>query len=156
MVADDIGHAGRGVAGRVHGRDLKATDFDVVSIVQQPVELAAVAGEFGACVEKLAKGVLHGGDVRADGQPAAQVLVQVRRCREVVGVHMCLQQPLHLQAELANAPDQPVGTGGAGTARLGVVVEHAVDHRALAGGAIPGQVAEGERGRVEEGFDLQA
>jgi hypothetical protein len=77
-------------------------DLVGVAIVEQPVELAAVALELGAFVEDLAEGVLHDGDVLADADLAAQLLLDIGRGRQVVGVDMGLDQPLELEAVLAD------------------------------------------------------
>ena len=156
VVGEQVGHAGGGMARGVQGAHFQAAQHEGVAVGQQSVKLAAVASKFGAGIEQLAKLVLHRGDVRADGQLAAEIFLQVGRRRQVVGMHMGFQQPLHLQAQFVHAVHQAVGTLGVGAAALGVVVQHAVDQGALRRGRIPGDVAEGEGGRVEEGFDVQA
>ena len=153
-IGDHIGHAGRSVTGCVQGLGLEGTNLKTVAIAQQAVELAAVASEFGARVEQLAKHVLHRGDVRTNGQLAAQVFLQIGRCRQMVSVHMRLQNPLHAQIQRLHTRHQLVGAGGAGAARLGVVVQHAVDQGALPGRQVGQDVAEGERGRIKKGFDV--
>ena len=70
-----------------------AADLVGVAILEQPVELAAVALELGALVEHLAEGVLHDGDVLADADLAAELALDVGRGRQVVGMDMGLDQP---------------------------------------------------------------
>jgi hypothetical protein len=96
-VAHHMGHAGRRVAGRVDREGAHAADHVGVAILEQRVELAAVALELGAFVEDLAEGVLHHGDVAADADLAAELLLDVGRARQVVGMDMGLDQPLELQ-----------------------------------------------------------
>jgi len=74
----------------------------------------------------------------------------------VVGVHVRLEQPLHLGTQLAHARDQAVGARRRGAAGRRVVIEHAVDQRALHRRAVEHEVAEGRGRRVEQRFDVQA
>ena len=153
-ICDHIGHARRGVAGGVQSLGLQSTNLECLAIAQQAVELATVAGKFGARIEQLAKHVLHLGDVRTNGQLAAQLLLQIGRGRQMVSVHMRLQNPLHTQVQRLHTRHQLVGAGGAGAARLGVVVQHAVDQGALPGAQVGQDVAEGERGRIKKRFNV--
>ena len=50
-----------------------------VAVLEQTVELAAVALEFGAFVEDLAEGLLHDGDLLADAELAAELALDVGR-----------------------------------------------------------------------------
>ena len=87
--------------GRVHGEGRHAADRVGVAVLEQPVELAAVALELGAFVEDLAEGLLHDGDVLADADLAAELALDIGRGRQVVGMDMRLDQPFELQAVLA-------------------------------------------------------
>ena len=62
-IADHMDHAGGRVARRVHGEGLHVADLVGVAILEQRVELRAVALELGAFVEDLAEGVLHDDDL---------------------------------------------------------------------------------------------
>jgi len=64
------------MAGGVQGAGLQFADLVAVAVMEQVIELAAVAGEVGAGVEHLAEGVLDGADVVADGELAAHLLLQ--------------------------------------------------------------------------------
>jgi hypothetical protein len=66
-VADDIGQTGRGMAGHMQHRGLQPADLEPVAVVEQMVELAAVAAEVGPFVEDLAEHRLDGEDLMADG-----------------------------------------------------------------------------------------
>jgi hypothetical protein len=57
------------------------------------VELAAIAGEAAAGIEQLAEHLLHLADVAADGDAPAELLLEVGRGRQVVGVGMGFQYP---------------------------------------------------------------
>ncbi len=61
------------MAGCVHRAGLDRADLEGVAILEQVVELAAVALEFGAGIEDLAEGVLDDGDLVADAEPAAEL-----------------------------------------------------------------------------------
>ena len=67
---------------------------------EQPVELAAVALEFGALVEDLAERLLHDDDGVADADLAAELVLDIGRGRKMVGVDMGLDQPFELEAML--------------------------------------------------------
>jgi hypothetical protein len=75
-----------------------AADIVGVAVLEQGVELRAVALELGAFVEDLAEGVLHDHDLVTDADLAAELVLDVRRSRKVVGVHMGLDDPLKLEA----------------------------------------------------------
>jgi len=80
--------------------------------------------EFGLQVEDAFEHVLHVGDGGPYRNAAAQVLAQVVRCREVVGMGMGFQNPLHAQTLLFDKCHQRICRIGAGAASLGVVVEY--------------------------------
>ena len=101
-VADDMDHAGRRVAGGVEGERLHRADFVGVAIFKERVELRTIALELGAFVEDFAKGLLHVDDLGADADFPAELLLQVRRGRQVVGVDMGLDDPLCPQTLFLN------------------------------------------------------
>ena len=90
----------------------------------------------------------------ADAQRAAELLLQVGRGREMVGVDVGLQHPFDLEAMLAHESDHPIGGMAVGAARGRVIVQHRVDQGALAGGRVDRDVAHRVGGRVEEARDL--
>jgi hypothetical protein len=102
--------------------------MEAVALAEQPVELRPVAPELGAFVEHLAEGVLHDADVLADADPAAQPLLQIGRGRQVVGVDVGLEYPLHLQPFGPHMGDDGIGRGGVGPPARVVEIEHAVDY----------------------------
>src|SRR6516225_739177 len=71
-VAHHIGHRVRRVAWRVHGDRVEFADREALAIYEQPVELAAVALEFGPGIENLAEDVLDDTDVLADAECAPE------------------------------------------------------------------------------------
>ena len=68
-----------------------------VAVLEQAVELAAVALELGAFVEDLAEGLLNDGDLVADAELAAELLLDVGRGGEVIGMNMRFDQPFELE-----------------------------------------------------------
>lgn len=153
-VADQVGHAGRGMAGGVDGPGLDVADPERLAVVEQVVELAAVGGELRLGVEQLAEGVLHHGDVVADGQGAAELLLEEVSGAEVIGMNVGLEDPLHAQALFAHMGDEAIGAVVRGAPGGGIVVQYGVNKRALAALRIAHHVAVGEGGRIEEGFDM--
>ncbi len=153
-VTDDVGHAGRGVARGVEGAGLHVADLEAVAVVEQVIELTAIGGEPAACVEQLAEGVLHHGDAITDRQFAAQLLLEIGRRAQMVGVHMGFQQPLHPQVLVAHVVDQALRACMGGAAGCRVVVQHRVDHRTLARFRVADHVAVGKGRGIEEGFDV--
>src|SRR4051812_26093313 len=75
------------------GRAGQAADRIAIAVLEQPVELAAVARELGIFVKHLAKGILHHGDALADADLAAKFRLDVGRSREMAGMHMRLDEP---------------------------------------------------------------
>ena len=132
----------------------QGADAERLAVLEQVLELAAVHRERLAEVEQAGEFRLHLGDSRADGQAPAQFALQEDGRRQVVGVHVGLQQPFHLQVVLANVGDQAFGAGMAGAPGGRVVVEHRVDDGAGAAGRVAHHVAVGGGGRVEEGSDV--
>ncbi|RMN37933.1 hypothetical protein ALQ60_102022 [Pseudomonas syringae pv. papulans] len=150
-----VTHARRRVSGRVHGLDLKRAEGERRVVFQQHIELAAITGKVGRRVEQRAEGFLHGGDVAANDNLPTQPLFQIRRCREVISVHVGFENPLHRGAQRLRPFDHPVGRLGPGAAGLGVVIEHAVDQRTLLAVQVHHQIADGPGMRVEERFDME-
>ncbi len=97
------------MAGRQHGERRHRADPVGVAILEQAVELAAVALELGALVEDLAEHLLHDLDVLADAELAAELPLNVGRRRKVVRVRVRLDQPFNLEAVLVHEVDDPVG-----------------------------------------------
>ena len=120
------------MAGRVQRARRDRAQHEVVAVLEQPVELTAVALEIRAGVEDLAEHVLHDGDVPADGEQAADLALQVGRCREVVGMDVGLEDPLDLEPMLPHERDHAVGRVAVRVTGGGIVVQHRVDERASA------------------------
>jgi hypothetical protein len=142
------------MAGRVHREAGHSADLVGVAVVEQPVELRAVALELGAFVEDLAEGVLHHGDVAPDADLAAQLPLDIGRGGQVVGVDMGLDQPFQRQAPVADMGDQLVGMV-IGDAAGGIVdVHHGIDDGAGVRSGVLHHIADGVRGGIEEALHL--
>lgn len=90
-VADDVAHAGGGVARRVQGAALQRADGKQLAIGKQMVELAAVARHVVASVEQLAEYLLHRDDMLADADLATQHFLQIGRGGQMIRMHMGFQ-----------------------------------------------------------------
>src|SRR5579863_10432329 len=88
-----------------------------------------------------------------DGDLPSQSFAQIRRRRQVIGVDMGLQQPVHLQSMHLDMGNERIGRGGGGAARGGIKVEHAVDDRREASGGIMDDIGDREGRLVEEGVN---
>jgi len=137
------------MSGRVNHLGLEVADLEAFPVLEQVIELRAVAGDVGG-VEYRAKNALHVANVLADADLRAGLELDVGRPRQVVGVRVRLQHP----------SDRDSGLGGGGQDRLGrmdrcpaaavVEVEHGIDDGTVPAALIPDQVAHGVGGLVEE------
>src|SRR5699024_5311075 len=135
---------------RVHDTRRDAADRECVAVGEELVELAAVTLECGSCIEDLAERVLNDGDVLTDADATAELLLDIGRGREMIGMNVGLQNPVELQAVAADEFDQAVGRVKIGTPGERLVVEHRVDHRADAGRGVAGDIAYSIGGLVKE------
>ena len=76
------------MAGRMDGESRHRADLVGVAIFEQPVELAAVALKIGAFIEDLAEYLLHDSDLLTDPDLAAELVLNVRSSRQMIGMHM--------------------------------------------------------------------
>ena len=76
--------------------------------LEQVVKLAAIGVEFGLQVEDGLEYGLHIGNRRANGDLAAQVFAQVVGRRQVVGMGVGFENPLHGQRPLFDEGHQGV------------------------------------------------
>lgn len=66
-ITNHMVHAGRRVAGCMDGSGVDAADLVGFAVFEKVVELAAITGEIGSCIEYRCEGVLHRADVFANG-----------------------------------------------------------------------------------------
>ncbi len=153
-VAKLVSHASRGVARHIHGVASQAAHVDGVPIGKQMVKLRAVQLEAGFHVEDALEHFLHAADVVANRGFAAQVLLQIRRGAQVVGMGMGFHNPLDLQIIGFDKFDNFVSRLVAGAARLGVVVQHRVDDGASRAWFFVNHIGDGPGGGVKNAMDL--
>ena len=130
-------------------------DLVAVAIPKQTVELAAVALEFGAFVEHLAKGLLHDLDVLTDPQLATKLALDIGRSGQVIGMDMGLDQPFELELVLLNIGDYRVGAVIGNAACRIVDIHHGIDDCTGHGIGIFDDIADGICRGIEEGGDLR-
>ena len=120
---------------------------------KEAVELRAVSRESRALVEHFRKDVLDRANFATDGKRAAELLFEIGRGREMIGVIVRFEEPLHAQALLTDVLDHCVCELERGSPRRLVEVENAVDDGRVSRRGIVGNVS-GRKGRfVEERLD---
>ena len=127
---------------------------EALAVVERAGRTRAVAGDVLE-VEDRAEAPLHVGDMLADPHLGPGARLQVGRRRKVVGVGVGLEHPVEGQPFRRGGRENPVRRRSGGLAGAVVEVEHRVDGRRLAAGAVPDQVADGVRRLVEEGLDRE-
>src|SRR3546814_19397452 len=100
------------------------------------IEVGSVALESAPVVEQLAEAVLYGDDMLANRDLAAELFLEMRRCRKMVGVGMGLQQPVDCKVMLLDEGDDLVGRGKARAPCRRIIIEYAVDDRGALGRGI--------------------
>ena len=138
----------------VHYTPFEFADLKTLTVLEQPVELRAV-GVHVLGIEDLFEDALHFLDVDSDGDAPTDLLLQVRRGGEVIGMGVRFKMPLHLQVMAADVLEHPIGCFGRGSPRLRVVVEHAVDHGGCACDRAGHDVCRGERVGIKERLDAR-
>ena len=154
-IADMIDLTGRRMARRPDRLGLEPADLEALAILEQMVELRAVMGKARPGIEDLAEHVLHLADMIADADPAAEMFLDIGRRREMVGMDMGFQHPVHYQPLGADKFDHRIGRFRRRAPGGGAVIEHGIDHGGALGRRIPDDIADRERVRVEEGFDFR-
>ena len=129
-VSDQVAHAGRRMAGRVDRPGFQTADLVGLAILEQMIELAAIGVEGLTLVEDPCKDFLDGRDMRADPGFTAQFPLDMRRCRQVVRVHVRVDDPLTCQSVRTNESNHLVGRVGFGAARGLVEVQQGIDYGA--------------------------
>ncbi len=147
-------HAGRCMARCVDGNSLHVAHVIGVAILEQGVKLASIALEFGPFVEDLAEGFLHDQDLLAYPDLAAQSLLDIGRCRQMVRMDMGFDDPLELEVVLPDMLDNRVGMIIGDPARRVIDVHYRVDDSAGTRGRVFDHVADGIGCRIEESLNL--
>ncbi|EAQ07171.1 hypothetical protein SKA53_02206 [Yoonia vestfoldensis SKA53] len=153
-IADHIGQAGGGVAGRVQHIRAQLADVECVCFIEQRIKLRSVALKSGPFVKDLAECVLHDGDVGPDPDLAAQMLLQIGGGGQVVGVDMAFEDPGNIQPLILDPGNNRIGRCRIGAACGGVVIQNAVNNRASVALWFAHNVGNRVGGFIEEGFDF--
>lgn len=152
-ITDHIRDAGGRMAGCVHHTPFERTDVEYLAIREKMIELGAILPEIGLGIENLGEDPLHFRDMCADGDPAAQLLFQIRRRGQMVGMRVGFKYPFDIQLFLVDVSDHFIGRIGRGPSRFRIVVEYGINDGGVVAARLRDDIGHGERGRIEEGFD---
>ena len=92
-ILDPIGDIGRRVSGRIDHLALHRADREALAVLEQVVELAAVAADVGG-VKDGAKDLLHLANMLADANLGAGCELDIGRARHMIGMRVRLQHPV--------------------------------------------------------------
>ena len=81
----------------------------MITVVEQQIELAAVTLEIRTCIEDFAERVLDDGDLLADTELAAKLLLDIGRGGKMIGVDVGLENPIKGEIVSADMIDKNVG-----------------------------------------------
>ncbi len=95
-------------------REAQIAERQNVAFVYKLIGPAAIARKIRASVEQSAEGLLHRGDVAADDDATTEFTLEIWRRREVIGVHVSLEQPVDAEPEIAHPRNCPVSALRAG------------------------------------------
>jgi hypothetical protein len=135
------------------GHAFHVADHERLTVLEQMVELAAVGEEASLQVVELLERGLHLADVLADGDAAADFLLQVARCRPVIRMGVRFQDPVDRQVVTAHVGEHLVGGFRAGAAGLEIEVQHRVDDGSAPRGVVADDVRDGPGLVIEERLD---
>ena len=108
-IANNMCHAGWRVSGCVNGERGETTDPVGVATFEELVELTAIALEFGAFVEDLPERFLDQSDLTSDANLATELFLNIGRAGKMIRMHMCLDQPLQIEAARLDVGNHFVG-----------------------------------------------
>ena len=129
---------------------LQVADGKGVAFLEQLIELAAIAGKLGTCIESFTKNFLNIDDFCANSRLSAKMFVQIGCCRQVICVHMGLQNPLNRQVVVSNVLDDLVCRAHVGAAGGVVEIQHRIQDGTGLAVRITHHVTERIRRFVEE------
>ena len=107
---------------------LQFADPEGFAIGEQVIELRSVPLEIGASVEQFAEHFLHADDILAYSKLAAQLLLQIRRSRDVIGMGVRFYQPRYGQFVRLDIFDDKIGRAVGGAARTGCIIQNRIDN----------------------------
>ena len=80
-----------------HNKDVKLTNFVAIAILEKRIKLRPVPLEICTFVEDFSKRLLDFHDPRADAYFTAQLFLQIRSARQMVGMDMGFDDPFQSQ-----------------------------------------------------------
>jgi hypothetical protein len=111
----------------MHDIDSDAADLNTFAVVEQTVELPPVGRKIPWQVVKIAKHRLDFGDASTDAGAGAELILQIRHRRQVIGMNMGIENPLNRKARRAHMGDEAVGELRRGPGGGLIVVENRID-----------------------------
>ena len=133
---------------------LEIADAEGLAVSEESIELAAV-GRQVIDIEYVPEGVLHHADLRSDRQCSAELLLQVWRAAQVIGVNVSFEDPVDVQFIRVHVVDDRVCGSRRESPRCGIEVTHGIDDRGPARRGVADDVGHGKRGLVMEGLDVR-
>lgn len=144
------------MAGNVERYSLDIAQAECLAIGEQVIELRSVTFEFGSGIEQLAEDFLHANDLATDGELSSKPFLQIGRGRDVIGMSMRLDLPLHFQTIRSYVFDDAVGRSVGSAPRCRLKVEDRIDNRRLARGRVVQNVGDRIGRLVEKACDRRA
>ncbi|MNJ54813.1 hypothetical protein D3C77_502700 [compost metagenome] len=105
---DHVGHACRRMPWGVQGAGAQVANCKVLLVVEQHIELAAIASEAAVSIEQGAEDFLHLSNLAANCNSPSQGLLEIRRGRQMIGMYMGFENPLNRTPQLFHPRDQLV------------------------------------------------
>ena len=107
-IADLIGQVRWGVAER-RDRDCRhPADTECFTVGKQMIEVTAIRRKVRSQIKNLLESLLNLGNLLPDGRSAAQLVLEIVRGRQMIGVRMRFKDPFRLQSFFADEGDYPV------------------------------------------------
>ena len=123
--------------------------------LEQMIELRAVGVEGLLDVEQVPEQLLHVGDVLADADAAAELLLEKGGGAQVIRMGVGLEDPVDLEREPAHERDDLVRETGPGPPRRLIEVERGVDDRTASPRGLLDHVCDRVGLLVEERVDIR-
>ena len=114
----------------IHRAGRQRTNAEMLAVSQQAIKLRTICRKIRLRVKNALEYLLHRIDVITDGRFATQMLFQIRRRRQMIGMGMGLEYPIDRELVFANKGNHLVSRIGVSTAGLGVVIQNGVDNGA--------------------------
>ena len=107
-IVDLIGQVCRGMTGRRYCGCSQIPDAERFVVGKQMIEVTAIRRKVRSQIENLLESRLNLGNLLPDGRPAAQLVLEIVRGGQMIGVRMRFEDPFRLQSFFADEGDYPV------------------------------------------------